>query len=43
MSHSVADDRIAQRLDNMLLSDNFIPLLGAPLVVQSFSHDQIQY
>jgi hypothetical protein len=33
MYHMVTGDGIAQRLDNMLLSNNIIPLEGAPLVI----------
>jgi hypothetical protein len=40
MDHPVANYSIAQGLDDMLLTNDFVPFPGTPFVIKSLGHDQ---
>jgi hypothetical protein len=43
VSNAFPGNGIFQRLDDMLLSNDFIPRLGAPFAVEGLGHVSIQY
>jgi hypothetical protein len=40
VNHPVTNHCIAQGLDDVLLSDNFVPFLGTPFIIESLGHEQ---
>jgi hypothetical protein len=43
VGHAVPHDRVAQSLDDVLLSNDFIPFLWTPFSVEGLAHEEFQY